>query len=55
VRREIGFLVFGLAAGFVLGAFWKRLREQMEEDSADELASRIADRLDVLESEFAPA
>ena len=53
--RELGFLVVGLATGFVLGSFWKRLQEQVEEDNADSLATRIADRLDMLESEFSPA
>ncbi len=55
MRREIGFLIVGLATGFVLGSFWKRLQEQRAEESADDLASLIADRLDGLESEFSPA
>lgn len=55
MRREIGFLIVGLATGFVLGSFWKRLQEQRAEDNADDLVTRISDRLDVLESEFSPA
>jgi len=48
--RGIGFLIVGLAAGFVLGTLVSRVEAEKKEHEAEDLADDLATRLAQLEA-----